>query len=229
LHNPSLRSVLADEDADFGPTYGNGRGRGVSNSQVSAGSAASGPDFTSTTALTGEDERFAYKRARSRLWEMCGRRYWDERLPRLPRSPRDVDDSDGEMEFDEHPWWRPVGREGRFWERFGDDLNSSRQEVAFENVDAVSSATKAAAAAAAADDKINKSDDNLFPHGASPYRTNPSPPPRIGWQHAWGMTTWGRKAGRWGQGPEAFAEETNGQTEANSTNKQADRKEGEER
>ncbi|KAH9885211.1 AFG1-like ATPase-domain-containing protein [Xylariomycetidae sp. FL2044] len=29
-------------------------------------------DFSNTSAFTGEDERFAYKRAASRLWELCG-------------------------------------------------------------------------------------------------------------------------------------------------------------
>jgi hypothetical protein len=35
-----------------------------------------GPDFGRTAAFIGEDERFAYKRARSRLWEMCGAWWW---------------------------------------------------------------------------------------------------------------------------------------------------------
>ncbi|KXT06836.1 hypothetical protein AC578_7130 [Pseudocercospora eumusae] len=33
-------------------------------------------DFTKTSAFTGQDERFAYKRAQSRLWEMCSARWW---------------------------------------------------------------------------------------------------------------------------------------------------------
>lgn len=110
LESPSLRSVLADEDADFGPTYGNGRTQGMSSGKINldigpAGMAEhelrQGPDFTQTSALTGEDERFAYKRARSRLWEMCGRKWWDERS-----QARDVDE-----------WWRPVARDGRAWEQ----------------------------------------------------------------------------------------------------------------
>lgn len=46
-----------DEDSDFGPEPGKGNeiGRRV--------------DFGMTSSFTGEDERFAYKRARSRLWE----------------------------------------------------------------------------------------------------------------------------------------------------------------
>jgi protein AFG1 len=51
------------EDSDFGPIPGKGNeiGRQV--------------DFGMTGSFTGEDERFAYKRASSRLWEMCGARW----------------------------------------------------------------------------------------------------------------------------------------------------------
>ncbi|KAL1836199.1 hypothetical protein VTJ49DRAFT_5452 [Mycothermus thermophilus] len=54
-----------------------------------------GPDFTKTTPFTGEDERFAYKRATSRLWELCSAR-WHARS--------------GEG------WWMPLPREARHWE-----------------------------------------------------------------------------------------------------------------
>ncbi|EXJ77624.1 hypothetical protein A1O3_09852 [Capronia epimyces CBS 606.96] len=186
LSTPSLRSVLADEDADFGPTYGNGRGHGVSNSSTAfaearfrfGGEMYPAPDFTSTAALTGEDERFAYKRARSRLWEMCGRRWWDERLPRRAgtgagagtgtgtRTSYDgVEGSDdalqqgfhnamgtgnADIDIDANPttttttaghgsedrdgvraWWRPVTRDGRFWEQVVDEAEAEAEnEVA---------------------------------------------------------------------------------------------------
>lgn len=73
-----------DEDSDFGPVPGQGNeiGRQV--------------DFGMTGSLIGEDERFAYKRARSRLWEMCGSR-WHARS--------------------EPDWWRPLPLEIRRWER----------------------------------------------------------------------------------------------------------------
>lgn len=52
-----------DVDSDFGPIPGKGNeiGRKV--------------DFGLTGSFTGEDERFAFKRAESRLWEMCGARW----------------------------------------------------------------------------------------------------------------------------------------------------------
>ena len=101
LHNPTLRSILADEDSDFGPTYGNGRSSGISTGQDSQSRFAA-PDFTQTSALTGSDERFAYRRARSRLWEMCGRKWWDA------RSDEDV-----------ASWWTPVVSGERPWEGLG--------------------------------------------------------------------------------------------------------------
>ncbi|KAK3900443.1 AFG1-like ATPase-domain-containing protein [Staphylotrichum tortipilum] len=52
-------------------------------------------DFRRTGAFTGEDERFAYKRATSRLWELCSGQ-WHTRA------------GDG--------WWQPLPKEARQWE-----------------------------------------------------------------------------------------------------------------
>jgi predicted ATPase len=54
------------------------------------------PDFGKTSSFTGEDERFAYKRAQSRLWEMCSQRWWART---------------------EEGWHRPLPVEARAWER----------------------------------------------------------------------------------------------------------------
>lgn len=54
-------------------------------------------DFVNTSAFTGEDERFAYKRAASRLWELCSAS-WHSR-PGPPEA-----------------WWQPVPAEARHWE-----------------------------------------------------------------------------------------------------------------
>ncbi|CAJ2503120.1 Uu.00g105140.m01.CDS01 [Anthostomella pinea] len=51
-------------------------------------------DFSNTGAFTGEDERFAYKRATSRLWELCGAQ-WHAR---------------------QGDWWQPLPVEARHWE-----------------------------------------------------------------------------------------------------------------
>lgn len=52
-------------------------------------------DFSKTSSFIGQDERFAYKRARSRLWEMCGNR-WHSRS--------------------EQNWWKPLPADVRSWE-----------------------------------------------------------------------------------------------------------------
>jgi len=51
-------------------------------------------DFGNTSAFTGEDERFAYKRAISRLWELCSAQ-WHARTG---------------------DWWQPLPVEARHWE-----------------------------------------------------------------------------------------------------------------
>ena len=189
-----LRSVLADEDADFGPVYGNGRGHGASSLEVGFAELErrgfaelerrQGPDFSQVSkVLTGEDERFAYKRARSRLWEMCGERWW------RARRGRDVEE-----------WWRPVRREGRHWEGEKDtpkvNTNDDGREAVREG--SHDGRQRKADQWLAVDEK----EESLFRHGASPFRTRADPPPKFGWQHAWGMMTWGRKAGEWGKGVE---------------------------
>ncbi|KAI0439323.1 AFG1-like ATPase-domain-containing protein [Xylaria telfairii] len=74
---PNISSYDPDQDSDFG-----------------IDSKKSKVDFSNTGAFTGEDERFAYKRAASRLWELCGER-WHARQ--------------GE-------WWQPLPIEARHWE-----------------------------------------------------------------------------------------------------------------
>ena len=168
----TARSILADEDSDFGPVYGAGRSHGPSDGAPGAGNEIgrrSGPDFARTGTFTGEDERFAYKRARSRLWEMCGSRWWAR---------------------EQEGWWRPLSKDIRRWEGVAVDSVSS--------VNATDEASKQV--------RVSGDAEGLFRHGASPFRTSPEAPPKFGWQHAWGMMTWGRKAGAWGKGPDGLSE-----------------------
>ena len=180
-----LRSVLADEDADFGPVYGNGRGHWASSGDAGFAELErrQGPDFSQVSKmLTGEDERFAYKRARSRLWEMCGEKWWKA------REGRDVEE-----------WWRPVQREGRHWEGEREENAARANEAGQEAMREGSHDGRHRRA----DQRIaNEKEESLFRHGASPFRTRGDPPPKFGWQHAWGMMRWGRKAGEWGKGVE---------------------------
>ena len=88
------RSILADEDSDFGPIQVVSRGGNDSSSE---------PNFSQIGTFTGEDEMFAYKRARSRLWEMCSSRWWGR----------------------QGDWWRPLPVEVRHWEKSRENTLSS--------------------------------------------------------------------------------------------------------
>lgn len=76
--SPRISSIHAEIDSDFG----------ILGQKI---------DFVNTSAFTGEDERFAYKRAASRLWEMCSAS-WHARA--------------GPPE----QWWQPLPAEARHWE-----------------------------------------------------------------------------------------------------------------
>ncbi|OLN82206.1 Lactation elevated protein 1 [Colletotrichum chlorophyti] len=71
-----------DQDSDFGRT---------------GDASAATPNFSNTAGFIGEDERFAYRRAASRLWELCSAA-WHAR--------------GGEP----HDWWTPIPRAARHWE-----------------------------------------------------------------------------------------------------------------
>ncbi|MCJ1225122.1 hypothetical protein MMC12_001771 [Toensbergia leucococca] len=179
----SLRSILADEDSDFGPVYSADRSsspdlrsesstRGTSDGAPGAGNEIGrqeSPNFAQAGTFTGEDEKFAYKRARSRLWEMCGSRWWAR---------------------EEEGWWRPVEKRIRRWE--GDTVAEREGPGGMEAV--------------ASSGRTIESEEDLFRHGASPFRKNVEAPPKIGWEHAWGMMRWGKKAGAWGKGVEGLKE-----------------------
>ena len=191
--SPSLRSILADEDSDFGPVYGAGRSsssqssleptseyrniRGPGDGAPGAGNEMGrGPNFQRTGIFTGEDERFAYKRARSRLWEMCGARWWAR---------------------EEEGWWRPVGQDVRRWE----GQSSRAQQQASGDGLAILPEPSRSVETAVVEEK-----ENRFRHDASPFRTSQEPPPKFSWVHAWGMMKWGQKAGAWGKGVEGLGE-----------------------
>lgn len=205
-HFPNQRSMLADEDSDFGPypdkpfarRHGQQTPRGFSDGPPGAGNEIGRitPDFSHAGAFTGEDERFAYKRAQSRLWEMCSARWWVS---------RDAKSTEG--------WWRPVPKEARPWEGESTTANENEEKSA---VSAAAAAATAAAAPLNAPSETHQrqregtraslDEEELFRHGASPFRVHAEPPPNFGWMHAWGMMRWGRKAGAWGKGVDGLGE-----------------------
>ncbi|KAH8730123.1 mitochondrial ATPase [Phaeosphaeriaceae sp. PMI808] len=159
--------------------------------KLSDGSKA--PDFENIGGLTGEDERFAVKRAESRIWEMCSERWWNrafssaslagaENTEHSPLSGTDIS------------WWRPLPISSRHWERPFDPLPMSNVETSPSLPPNVKVLSK------------DEQQGQMFPHGASPFRTHPDAPPKVDWTHVWGTVKWGKKAGPWGKGVEGLEE-----------------------
>lgn len=105
-YSETVAEVFQDSSAPFRPnisTYNDGPSPRPRISSIHAeidsdlGHLRQKVDFVNTAAFTGEDERFAYKRAASRLWEMCSAS-WHAR-PGPPES-----------------WWTPLPVEARHWE-----------------------------------------------------------------------------------------------------------------
>jgi protein AFG1 len=180
--NVSSYALAADALEDDPPNRARTPGSSYTDERrLSDGSKA--PDFANIGGLTGEDERFAVKRAESRIWEMCSGRWWD-RASSI--SDTDILASSSEPDVS---WWRPLPMSSRHWEQ--------------------SSVAQPAPAALPPNVKILSKDEQngqLFPHGASPFRTHPDAPPKIDWTHVWGTVKWGKKAGVWGKGVEGLEE-----------------------
>ncbi|KAF2840576.1 hypothetical protein M501DRAFT_930614 [Patellaria atrata CBS 101060] len=138
------------------------------------------PNFAQTAAFTGEDEKFAYKRAASRLWEMCGTKWWDR----------------------EGDWWRPIPKEIRRWER---PIDASSVQQGTDTL--ISDSRRIGSEGLGESQDLSEKDkDTLFKDGASPFRTSSERTPKFGWVHAWGMAQWGKKAGSWGKGVDGLNE-----------------------
>ncbi len=99
-YSETVAEVYQDQTSPFRPnvsTYaddGAGSGRGPDQDSEFRGEGPRQVDFSNAVAFTGEDERFAYKRASSRLWELCGSR-WHARTG---------------------DWWHPLPAGARHWE-----------------------------------------------------------------------------------------------------------------
>jgi predicted ATPase len=184
------------------------------------------PNFANLRGLTGEDEVFAVKRAQSRIWEMCSARWWSKSAA--------SSSSDGDVAS--QGWWRPLPRESRHWERpatiseladtpaspsplkavppntamlADTDVRLVDESVPVEREKPIrpKEAYKATPGVPKDNEVFSDEDmEKMFRHGASPFRTTSDPPPKFSEAHAWGVTTWGKKAGAWGKGVEGLKE-----------------------
>ena len=155
------------------------------------------PDFSVGGAFTGEDEKFAFKRARSRLWELCSARWWARR--HVPSEDGNDEKVDPELK---PSWWQPVSEEIRAWER---PISQSHLGIPYGFGERPLGGSNAYEGKGTANSIQEDADSVLFKHGStSPFRSIAEPPPKFSWTHVWGMMRWGKRAGRWGQGPSAF-------------------------
>ncbi|KAI8934027.1 hypothetical protein NX059_008795 [Plenodomus lindquistii] len=193
-------SSLSDDALEDDPPNRTRREGSSYTDERSGRMGSKAPNFANIRGLTGEDEVFAVKRAESRIWEMCSGRWWDRAGVASSSASEAGVNSDGVE------WWRPLPMESRHWE-YG-------TTSALPNLSSVSAS--AAAEQLPPNVKIlskeelekdkQKELEDMFAHGASPFRTHPDAPPKFNWTHAWGMMTWGKKAGAWGKGPDGLGE-----------------------
>ncbi|KAF2690869.1 hypothetical protein K458DRAFT_473931 [Lentithecium fluviatile CBS 122367] len=149
-------------------------------------------DFANIRGLTGEDEVFAVKRAESRLWEMCSGKWWER--AGYADGGRDGG-QDGKM-----GWWRPLPSESRHWER---THLAEPDRLDVERITArVDPGTLVVGEEAPESGRV----EDMFAHGARPFRTVDNAPPKIWATHVWGTTRWGKRAGAWGKGVEGLEE-----------------------
>ncbi|USW58382.1 Putative ATPase, AFG1, P-loop containing nucleoside triphosphate hydrolase [Septoria linicola] len=127
------------------------------------------PDFQKTSAFTGEDERFAYKRAQSRLWEMCSERWWSR---------------------SEEGWHRPTPKEVRRWE--------GRDDGRAPGLNVYSGSTEIQMGKATEDSTRPPESFKRYDGGPFKPKLEPAKKINIGW-HAWGLGEWGKRAGAWGK------------------------------
>jgi predicted ATPase len=172
---------------------------------------AKAPDFSNIGGLTGEDERFAVARAKSRIWEMCSARWW----MRGQASLEEGNKSNGDV--DVQGWWRPLPKESRHWERTTSSTTTASPDPNLKPtllsrepiVPSLDSDTRNKDSEVKGLDDgrpLMENDKEIFAHGSSPFRTSSDPPPKINWTHVWGTTKWGKKAGPWGKGVEGLDE-----------------------
>lgn len=101
-YSETIAEVYQDSAAPFRPnisSYHDTSSSSSSSAEIDSDFGLLGQkiDFVNTSAFTGEDERFAYKRAASRLWEMCSASWHSRTGP--PEN-----------------WWTPLPAEARHWE-----------------------------------------------------------------------------------------------------------------
>lgn len=122
------------------------------------------PNFSKVSAFTGEDERFAYKRAVSRLKEMTGSKRWVEEAH-----------------------WKPLETDARPWESFEEGVPLSDEYYLGGNTKNSSNTTSEPSRSTGLAQHLVE-DESKY---TSPFRKLRDAPPKFDAQHFWALVEWG--------------------------------------
>jgi len=192
-YGPSSASLPIDALEDDPPNRFRRPGSSYTDERKLSSEGAKSPDFANIGGLTGEDERFAVKRAESRIWEMCSASWWNRTSSGLAGE---------ELTEQDISWWRPLPLSSRHWER----TSSSQPEI------------EAATTPPAEGITVSPESHEDITHGSSLFRNAIDPPPKIQWTHVWGTVKWGKRAGAWGKGVEGLEERAKEKLDGMPTN-----------
>ncbi|KAF2848012.1 mitochondrial ATPase [Plenodomus tracheiphilus IPT5] len=201
-------STLSDDALEDDPPNRTRREGSSYTDERSGKMGSKAPDFANIRGLTGEDEVFAVRRAESRIWEMCSGRWWDRAGDASVVGTGAVTEDMTRAGSESVDWWRPLPMELRHWEFNNNTPADTNQAPLFASpatAEGLPPNVKILSREELDKDKQKELED-MYAHGASPFRTHPDAPPKFSWTHAWGMMTWGKKAGAWGKGPDGLGE-----------------------
>lgn len=181
----SYQNQMADDALEDDPPNRAMRQAGVSESDYTdmQKDPDYSPNFSIGSTFIGEDEVFAFKRATSRLWEMCGEKWHSQSTS---------------------TFWRPLPKESRRWEGSLSDVLHRMEASEADNASPDSGIGNSIEGMTSSREVNEKQDEIMSRHNASPFRTSTEPPPKFNWTHVWGTVKWGKKAGAWGQGVEGL-------------------------
>jgi protein AFG1 len=192
LAQDMIGEVMQDLEAPFRPNISSYSSTSVKDSLEAAAikqAQTTSPAFRNLSIFTGQDEQFAYRRALSRIFELTSK------------------------EFIQTAVHNPLPAEARVWEHKAPVLRPVRRGAitssdSTDDLGATGASDLSASIASRRDDL--EPSDSVIPRGT---KVNPLtldvdtadlPKPKISSNHIWGIIdTWGKKAGRWGQGVEA--------------------------
>lgn len=191
LAHDMIGEVMQDLEAPFRPNISSYSSTSVKDNLEAAAikdAQTTSPAFRNLSIFTGQDEQFAYKRALSRIFELTSKEFIQSAVHNpLPAEAR----------VWEHnaPVFRPF-RRGTITSASSDDYEEKE-------------ASDLSASMASRKNELEPS-DSIIPRGTKvdpltlDIDTADLPKPKISSNHIWGIIdTWGKKAGKWGQGVEA--------------------------